>query len=548
MKTVSPGFVSNCPPRPARFPSGWDELTESADPTSDEPLASPGAARATPIQTPRWIHADRDPRGDRRDRDPRHARRAEHLPARRRGEGRDGQVADRDARSRARRVPPRQRPIPDAPSRGSTRSGKSRRSIRRPTGARRISGNRSRSIRGGTPYLYLFPGQVNRRGTTSSLVRRRRQARRRGRGRGRHELEVDGAAWRTLSGNAGRHRALRVRMPTYAYQAVDGSGKRLRGHAQAVSSGRAHAYARGARSASCSTSPSRRTAKAAAAADSVFGRRREVLEVTRAMAALLPGRHAARAGAERRVGRGVAATSQDALHEVTRTRRARRNALDRARAPSPRCSRRSTSDSCAPARGAAISTARSRASPTSSTATRQLRGKVLSASIYPMHARDGRLDRRHRASLLRAAALRDAARGQRRDAAALHVDAARVLVAAASRLAGAAAHSVRHRRVRGVGRRTPTKGAARGRRRCSRFRACSTLRRYALAGRFARLVGVLLGGGAPLLTALDDTIESIGDPIARDDAVAHSHARARGQLAARRAWPKHALSRRCSRS
>jgi type IV pilus assembly protein PilC len=47
----------------------------------------------------------------------------------------------------------------------------------------------------------------------------------------------------------------------------------------------------------------------------------------------------------------------------------------------------------------------------------------------------------------------------------------------------------------------------------------STLRRYALAGRFARLVGVLLGGGAPLLNALDDTIESIGDPVARDDAV-----------------------------
>jgi type II secretory pathway component PulF len=46
-----------------------------------------------------------------------------------------------------------------------------------------------------------------------------------------------------------------------------------------------------------------------------------------------------------------------------------------------------------------------------------------------------------------------------------------------------------------------------------------TLRRYALAGRFARLVGVLLGGGAPLLTALDDTIESIGDPNARDDVV-----------------------------
>jgi type II secretory pathway component PulF len=45
----------------------------------------------------------------------------------------------------------------------------------------------------------------------------------------------------------------------------------------------------------------------------------------------------------------------------------------------------------------------------------------------------------------------------------------------------------------------------------------STLRRYALAARFSRLVGVLLGGGAPLLSAIDDTMESIGDPIARDD-------------------------------
>ncbi len=44
------------------------------------------------------------------------------------------------------------------------------------------------------------------------------------------------------------------------------------------------------------------------------------------------------------------------------------------------------------------------------------------------------------------------------------------------------------------------------------------LRQSALAARFARLVGVLLGGGAPLLTALDDTVESLGDPIARDDA------------------------------
>lgn len=44
-----------------------------------------------------------------------------------------------------------------------------------------------------------------------------------------------------------------------------------------------------------------------------------------------------------------------------------------------------------------------------------------------------------------------------------------------------------------------------------------TLRQYALSARFARLLGVLLSGGAPLLPAIDDTMESIGDPVARDD-------------------------------
>jgi type II secretory pathway component PulF len=46
-----------------------------------------------------------------------------------------------------------------------------------------------------------------------------------------------------------------------------------------------------------------------------------------------------------------------------------------------------------------------------------------------------------------------------------------------------------------------------------------TLRQYALAARFARLVGVLLGGGAPLLTALDDTVDSLSDPIAKEDTI-----------------------------
>ena len=45
-----------------------------------------------------------------------------------------------------------------------------------------------------------------------------------------------------------------------------------------------------------------------------------------------------------------------------------------------------------------------------------------------------------------------------------------------------------------------------------------TLRRHALGARFARLVGILLGGGAPLLAALEDAQESLADPLARDEA------------------------------
>jgi len=41
----------------------------------------------------------------------------------------------------------------------------------------------------------------------------------------------------------------------------------------------------------------------------------------------------------------------------------------------------------------------------------------------------------------------------------------------------------------------------------------SELRRRALGARFAYLVATLLGGGAPLLHALKDTAESIGDPV-----------------------------------
>jgi len=45
----------------------------------------------------------------------------------------------------------------------------------------------------------------------------------------------------------------------------------------------------------------------------------------------------------------------------------------------------------------------------------------------------------------------------------------------------------------------------------------STFRRHVLASRFARLVGVLLYGGSPLLNALDDAVHSLGDPLAQDE-------------------------------
>lgn len=46
----------------------------------------------------------------------------------------------------------------------------------------------------------------------------------------------------------------------------------------------------------------------------------------------------------------------------------------------------------------------------------------------------------------------------------------------------------------------------------------AALRRQALGARFARLLGILLGGGAPLLTALGDVGECLADPLARRDA------------------------------
>src|SRR6478736_4786017 len=76
-------------------------------------------------------------------------------------------------------------------------------------------------------------------------------------------------------------------MPTYAYQAVDGAGKRTRGQAQAVSTG---ALTRSLEERGLLVLDVSEATDNPGSGSRGFriGRRREVLEVTRALAALLP--------------------------------------------------------------------------------------------------------------------------------------------------------------------------------------------------------------------------------------------------------------------
>jgi general secretion pathway protein F len=302
-------------------------------------------------------------------------------------------------------------------------------------------------------------------------------------------------------------------MPTYAYQAVDGSGKRMRGHAQAVSTG---ALTRTLEERGFFVLDVAESAGGGAGGRGGFrlGRRREVLEVTRALAALLPvGMPLAQA---LNAASGVASGDvKSALQEV-RARVERGETLSTALGEhrnmfSPlyiglvRAGEKSGDIDAAFAR-LAIQLERDEA----------LRGKILSASIYPLLLavagsiavtvllffvlpRFVTLLEGSGATLPKSTATLLAL------SAALH-RAWPVLLLIPFVIAAFAAWVA---------------NTNEGRRTWSRILLAlpgvATLRRYALAGRFARLVGVLLGGGAPLLTALDDTVESIGDPIARDD-------------------------------
>src|SRR3954471_22848367 len=303
-------------------------------------------------------------------------------------------------------------------------------------------------------------------------------------------------------------------MPTYAYQAVDGSGKRMRGQAQAISP---NALTRTLEERGLLVLDVAESSAAAASSGGVrFGRRREVLEVTRAMAALLPvGMPLAQA---LNAASGVASGDvRQALQEV-RTHVERGDTLSSALAGHRRLfSPLYVGLVRAGERSGDIDQAFARLSDQLDR-DEQLRGKVLSAAIYPLLLAtagsiavtvllffvlprfvvllegSGATLPRSTATLLAFSA-------------ALHRAWPVLLLLPFLGVAFAAwvANTDEGRRVWSA-----TMLAIPG---------VSTLRRYALAGRFARLVGVLLGGGAPLLAALDDTIESIGDPIAREDAV-----------------------------
>jgi type II secretory pathway component PulF len=304
-------------------------------------------------------------------------------------------------------------------------------------------------------------------------------------------------------------------MPTFAYQAVDRAGKRLRGTENAVSGG---ALSRSLEERGFLVIDVAESTAAAAGKRGFFrmGRRREVLEVTRALAALLPvGMPLAQA---LRAAAGVATADVRTALEEIRARVERGDTLSTALAAHPhlfsplyvglvRAGERSGDIDSAFARLA-----------DQLDRDEQIRGRVLSASIYPfLLAFAGSVA----VSVLMFFVLP-------RFVTLLEGSGARLPTSTSLLIAFSA---FLHRFwpvlllipagiiVLATWMRTTADGARAASGLLLSLPGIRTLRQYALAARFSRLVGVLLGGGAPLLTALDDTIDSIGDPIARDDAI-----------------------------
>lgn len=300
-------------------------------------------------------------------------------------------------------------------------------------------------------------------------------------------------------------------MPAFAYRAIDLKGKRLDGHSDAASPvalTRA-LESRGlvvidVRDATHLTTESGRRA--------IRGRKQAVLDVTRALAALLPaGVPLARALAATQ---NIAPKSVGPRLEMLRQQVERGNSLAAALAEQPdlfprhyvgvvRAGERSGDLDAAFAR---LATQLERED--------ELRGKLLSAAIYPILLavvgtaavlilllfvlpRFADLLRGAGAQLPRSTALLLAL-----------ASGARVYWPGFLILPGLLAMAVMWCRTTEDGARTWSAMLL-------ALPLIGNLRRQALAARFARLTSVLLGGGAPLLSALDDASESIGDVLVR---------------------------------
>jgi general secretion pathway protein F len=304
-------------------------------------------------------------------------------------------------------------------------------------------------------------------------------------------------------------------MPNFAYQAVDNAGRARNGEATAVSVGALtkSLEERGllvlevaeARAGATKASPGFR-----------LGRRREILEVTRALASLLPvGMPLSQAlQAASNVASGDV---REAILEV-KARVERGDTLSNALAEHPAFfSPLYVGLVRAGERSGDIDTAFARLS-TQLERDEALRGKILSASIYPLLlATAGTIA----VSVLLFFVLPKFVTLLEGSGAKLPTSTSTLLALSAflhrvwpalAILPFALAGLIAWTRTSDEGRRFASRAML-------AIPAVNTLREYALAARFSRLLGVLLGGGAPLLVALDDTIESIGDPIAQDDVV-----------------------------
>jgi general secretion pathway protein F len=304
-------------------------------------------------------------------------------------------------------------------------------------------------------------------------------------------------------------------MPNFAYQAVDSAGRARNGEATAVSVG-ALTKSLEERGLLVLDVNETRTGATQSAGGFRLGRRREILEVTRALASLLP------------VGMPLAQALQAASNVATRDVRA---AILEVKSRVERGDTLSTALAEHPAyfsplyvglvrageRSGDIDTAFTRLA-TQLERDEALRAKILSASIYPLLlATAGTLA----VSVLLFFVLPKFVTLLQGSGAKLPSSTSALL--ALSSFLNRIWPALAMLPFVLMGAFAWMRNTDDGRRFASRamlaIPAVNTLREYALAARFSRLLGVLLGGGAPLLVALDDTIESIGDPVAQDDVI-----------------------------